>query len=503
MLTVPIVLLVSASFKVVEFYLNLRTYPPGPLPLPLAGNLHLFLRKNLNILQIISDNSQRFGPVYTFWMGPMPHVIINDAKLAKEAFSKVDFAGRPLIKSYNEIAYGKDSINIINSDFNREWEVLRKVAHSAVRKFTINERLPHIIDGRVNSFLEEIKKQNGDGPFNPREYLGFLMTSLLATIAFGKKFEMDDPEFQTLNQALKTHLEKNDLGSMLVLFVPILRHTFMKKGFDEFYDAILTQRNYTSEQYREHLESYSDGTIRDFTDAMIFAKKEAEAEDSNDSKYLKDENVVNAVLDLFAAGSETTKLTLLWAFLFLAEYPKYQRAIREEVEEALGSDEVPTHEHRSRCNLLQAFILEVMRFKPLFPLGVAHKTTVDTEIGGQKIKKDVAVMISLEVGFRDKEVWGDPDVFRPERFLDANGKFVSRPNQLFFPFGGGRRVCLGERLALTNMYFVLAGLMNKTKGQFFCFPSGPGSVDMTPEFQAVFNVSPRQYELILAPDKNE
>ena len=493
-------LLVASVFQVVKFYSNVRTLPPGPLPLPVIGNILLFLKMGDRLPhELIASLNEKYGPVFTFWTGPMPLIIITDANLGKEALTRVEFAGRPPLGPLKEIFFG-DSIDIALADFGREWEVLRKVSHSAVRKFAVSERLPLIIDSRVKNFLREITEQNGNEPFDPVEYTSFLMMSLLASIAFGRQFTMSDPDFQSLNEAVKLQNESQN-KVMLMAFVPLLKYIF-RKEYNKICKAIAGLRGFAGRQYQEHQKSYKEGVIRDFLDAIIAAKKEAEAEDSSDTKYLKDENIVSSVTDLFGAGSETTKLTLLWVFLFLAEYPQYQRAIRQEVEDALGSDEMPTLEHRPRCNLLQAFIFETLRMRTILPTGLPHKAVVDTELAGHKIKKNVGVLILLEAGSKDKEAWGDPEVFRPERFLDESGKFVPKPNPLFVPFGSGRRTCLGEKLANANSFLIVSGILHQTKDKLLAFPAGPGSVDLRPTTQSDSNLRPRSYKLVFTPLKN-
>ena len=129
--------------------------------------------------------------------------MVTDPKLIKEALTRVEFAGRPSFGDFDEIFFGKDAIDIVLADFGREWEVLRKVAHTAVRKFAVNERLPIIVNRKVAIFLKEIKEQNWNKPFDPTEYLSFLMMSLLATTAFEKEFKMSDPDFRILYDALR------------------------------------------------------------------------------------------------------------------------------------------------------------------------------------------------------------------------------------------------------------------------------------------------------------
>ena len=121
------------------------------------------------------------------------------------------------------------------------------------------------------------------------------MMSLLATSAFGKKFKMSDPDFQILNDAVNLQNDSNN-SFILMSMVPFLKYIFREK-YQNMIHVTSTQREYAGKEYTKHLQTYTDGVIRDFTDAMIFAKIEAEAEDSNDSKYLKDKNVVKFTID--------------------------------------------------------------------------------------------------------------------------------------------------------------------------------------------------------------
>ena len=270
-LSASVGLLVALVFQLVKFYSNVKSLPPGPFPWPLLGNMMVLFKKDERLAhEIMFESCKQFGPVFTFWFGPLPQVMVNDPKIAKEALTRIEFAGRPDFGVLSEVLFEKGSTDIVMSDFNREWEVLRKVAHTAVRKFAVTERLPVIIQKKMKEFLQEIKEQNGDQPFDPSDYISFLMLSLLSTIAFGKEFKMTDPDFQMLNDALKSQTE-NSSRVVLLVFLPMLRYVFRKEYEGTVHLANL-QRNYAKTQYKEHQATYTDGVIRDFTDAMIFAK---------------------------------------------------------------------------------------------------------------------------------------------------------------------------------------------------------------------------------------
>jgi methyl farnesoate epoxidase/farnesoate epoxidase len=59
--------------------------------------------------------------------------------------------------------------------------------------------------------------------------------------------------------------------------------------------------------------------------------------------------------------------------------------------------------------------------------------------------QDSTIILSLWSVLSDPVHWGDPEVFRPERFLDSKGKFFK--DDWMINFGIGKRYCLGESLA--------------------------------------------------------
>lgn len=84
---------------------------------------------------------------------------------------------------------------------------------------------------------------------------------------------------------------------------------------------------------------------------------------------------------------------------------------------------------------LNATLAEVLRLANIGPTTIPHRATTDTQLAGYKIKKNYTILANLMSVHQDKEHWGDPEVFRPDRFIDENGQFVSDP--WVIPFGAG------------------------------------------------------------------
>jgi methyl farnesoate epoxidase/farnesoate epoxidase len=68
--------------------------------------------------------------------------------------------------------------------------------------------------------------------------------------------------------------------------------------------------------------------------------------------------------------------------------------------------------------------------------------------------QNTTVILSLWSVLSDRDHWGDPEVFRPERFIDSNGKFVK--DEWMVNFGSGKRYCLGESLAKNVLFIIFA-----------------------------------------------
>ena len=88
-----------------------------------------------------------------------------------------------------------------------------------------------------------------------------------------------------------------------------------------------------------------------------------------------------------------------------------------------------------------------------------HTTTAPTTIGGYDLPADTHIIPNLTSVLMDPEVFPDPDQFKPDRFIDAQGAFAPHPNVV--PFGVGKRRCLGENLAKVELFIFFTSLLHK------------------------------------------
>ena len=109
-----------------------------------------------------------------------------------------------------------------------------------------------------------------------------------------------------------------------------------------------------------------------------------------------------------------------------------------------------------RLPYTESVIMETMRFSSLVPM-VAHTATENVTLAGHYIPKDTGVFANLYAIHHSAEIWGDPENFRPERFLEKDGS-CSGKHEYLIPFAVGKRVCLGESLARNELFLFLTSV---------------------------------------------
>ncbi len=84
-----------------------------------------------------------------------------------------------------------------------------------------------------------------------------------------------------------------------------------------------------------------------------------------------------------------------------------------------------------------AVMEETFRLSSIVPSGVQHRAIIGKEFKGYYIPKDTWIFPNLWHLHRNPKTWGDPENFRPERFLSADEKTFKKSENMM-PFVIGR-----------------------------------------------------------------
>lgn len=176
-----------------------------------------------------------------------------------------------------------------------------------------------------------------------------------------------------------------------------------------------------------------------------------------DGGQMTDQQVRDEALILFIAGHETTALALSWTWLLLSQHPAAWAKLRAELAEVLGG-RAPGFEDVPKLRYTEQVILESMRlYPPAWSIGREAKE--DIELGGTTIPRGGQVWMMQWAMHRDPRHFPRPEAFEPERW---EGDLQRRlPRGVYFPFGGGPRLCIGNSFAMTELVLVLAALARR------------------------------------------
>jgi len=184
------------------------------------------------------------------------------------------------------------------------------------------------------------------------------------------------------------------------------------------------------------------------------------ARDEEGEGGLTDVQVRDEALTLFIAGHETTAVALTWTWYLLSQNPAAQRKMHAEIDAVLG-ERLPSFDDVPRLPYTEHVFAESLRlYPPAWAIG--RKALADFHAGPFLVPAGSIVLTSPYVTQRDARWFPEPLAFRPERW-EADDE--SRPKFAYFPFGGGTRVCIGERFARMEGVLALATLAQRWRFQ--------------------------------------
>lgn len=163
---------------------------------------------------------------------------------------------------------------------------------------------------------------------------------------------------------------------------------------------------------------------------------------------LDDLDIASECADHLDAGTDTTSDTLMFAIwsLSLAKHRKFQQKLIDEVQnlsdDELNADGIPQAEVADKLEYVDAVLKETLRLFAPIPASQLRSLRKDTTIDGYLIPARTVVSISPYVLHRNADVFRDPLVFNPDRWLDPS-QDTAEMKKLFWAFSSGGRMCIG------------------------------------------------------------
>lgn len=222
----------------------------------------------------------------------------------------------------------------------------------------------------------------------------------------------------------------HDIANPLYLIMPFLEKVFPRKEVIKRMDNLV-------DKFRMLLQAKRNDPGDDM---MTFMLKEP----TMSEEELRDNMVV-----LFIAGHDTSAGGLSTLIYFLAIHPEIQAEAREETLRVLGPTSDPSVDTLSAASLpyLNACIREALRINTPISYIVPRITAEDVTLGKYYIPSNTSLIYNIYAIHHRNDIWGDPNTFRPNRFLEKTEK-SSLLKDAWVAFASGPRQCPARNFAL-------------------------------------------------------
>jgi|GEM_PF-3157081 len=461
---------------------------PGPPVLPFIGSLP-FIDKHQYLS--FTDLAEKYGDVFQIRIFFQPIVVLNGLETIRQALVKQqeDFAGRPHFYTLLTAIKGR---TIGGRDHSLLWQRHREIVGNALHMFVINKKTAlaqQVIEDAVE--LANILLSHQGKVFDPELDIGLSVANVMSKILFNEKYSRDDDDFITFVKCAH-YFSDNSAGNLIADFLPQAR-VFPTQGLQKRQYVLDALERVVLKKLNNHRASYNPKNLRGVIDALIKAAREVDESERQTLGLTEDLIVEGTPQEMMGTGLQPSAPLLRWAILYMIANPDIQAQLQQELDAVVGRERSVRYEDRTKLPFTEACIHELLRHPPHFPFGLPHATTRDTTINGYFIPKNTPVIANLYGLTRDERYWEEPEKFNPHRFLTESGEIREDILDKYYPFGLGKRRCLGDYLGRLEIFLFFANLMHKCKfervaGETLSFKGTPGA-----------HVLPESYKVIVKP----
>ncbi|KFR09426.1 Cytochrome P450 2H2 [Opisthocomus hoazin] len=461
--------------------------PPGPITLPIVGNI---LQLNpWNLPESLKKLSKKYGPVFTIYLGPQKVVVLYGYDVVKEALidQADDFSGRGNLPLLKKLLRGT---GIVTSN-GETWKQLRRFALTTLRDFGMGKKsIEERIQEEANFLVDRIRNTH-ERPVDPGNFLVHAVSNIICSIVFGDRFDYEDKKFLNLIELLDENSRlQNAFQTQLYNFFPTIMD-YLPGPHQQMIKNIEKVEQFTSEIIAEHQAALDPTCPQDFIDAFL-NKMEQVIFFSVVAGHWAFANTQENLL--FLAHQLHSTLSIFLSRIFKHRInSNSQKKIQKEIDCVIGRDRSPCMADRSQMPYTDAVVHEIQRFIDFLPLNVPHSVIKDTKFRNYFIPKDTMIFPMLTSVLHDSKEFPNPEKFDPGHFLNANGTF--KKSDYFMPFSAGKRICAGEGLARMEIFIFLTAILQK-------FTLKPvvdhKDIDISPLVSSLANL-PRPYEVCFLP----
>ncbi|KAF2268722.1 cytochrome P450 phenylacetate hydroxylase-like protein [Lojkania enalia] len=418
----------------------------GPRNWPLVGNIPDI---RYNAAEKYRQWSKIYGDVYQIQLGNVPVIVVNSAEAARKIFGQNSQAlsSRPVFWTFHKVLSNTAGTTIGTSPFNESLKRRRKGAASALNKPSIATYIDHL-DVETKDFVKEGFENGQSGKFgvDPMPMIQRLSLSLSLTLNWGTRMgSRHDPMFEEITEVEEAISKFRSTTGNLQDFIPILRLNPFSFGTTKAKEMRSRRDVYLNRLNKDLDDRMEKGIHKPCIQANVIKDKEA---------ALNKEELTSISLTMLSGGLDTITTLVQWSIALLAQRPDIQKKAIEAIREYY-TDKEPLCDAQDdqKCAYVAALVRECLRYYCVLRLALPRATVKDIFYEGKLIPAGSTIYLNAWACNMDPKVWRDPEVFRPERWLE-------QPDAPLFTYGLGYRMCAGSLLANRELYLTYLRMLN-------------------------------------------
>ncbi|KAG6516665.1 hypothetical protein ZIOFF_027138 [Zingiber officinale] len=440
-------------------------HPPAAPGLPVFGNLHQLGSLPHRSLRALAE---KHGPVMALRLGRLPTVVVSSPEGAQEVLKTRDlvFASRPDSSLADRLFYRSQEMAF--SKYGEPWRQMRRIGvlHLLSQKQVHSFR--KVREEEAAALVARIRAAAG-GPVNLSDMIIDFTSNLICRVALGRTYADAKGGGSQIRELFGEFMEIMGLFPVRD-YIPWLAWIDWLSGLDGRarkiglkLDALLEK--VIAEHQRRKLTVNIAADDMDLVDILLSLgdQDDAAASSSSTNISLTMDNIKGIILDMVAAGTDSSKSTLEWAMAELIRHPEEMAKVQEEIRRVVGPrGEEIREEDLEGMEQLKAVLKETLRLHPPGPLLLPREAMETTELQGYHIPKGTRVIVNGWAIARDPALWDKAEEFLPERFLGDSGAGAldfKGSDFRYLPFGAGRRGCPGIGFSMVALEVVLASLL--------------------------------------------
>ncbi len=403
-----------------------------PRPLPLLGYARQFLKAPLEFVEALRSEADvvrlRLGPRTIYW--------INNPELVRQVLANGATFARGVQADKLRLVVGTGLVTADGETHLRHRRLVQPAFHKA----------------RIAGYVHTMRE---------------LTTEMIGRWGQGERIDADKQFAElTLRVVGKTLFSTRlaaDLVDEVVRSLPLMVRGVGRRIRDPFglrvflptaekreFDAAVRRLRLTVD--RIIAEYRAGGTDHGDMASMLMLSR-----DEQTGTGLTDIEIADEVLTLLVAGTETSANILGWLMHHLSERPDVEVRVHAEVDAVLG-DRGVTIDDIAKLRYVHSVVMETLRLYPQAWI-LTRRALAEVKVGDFTLPAGASVYFSPYALQRDPNVYPRPHLFDPDRWADDRSPLTQRLS--FIPFGGGRRQCIGDVFAMTELVAALATIARR------------------------------------------